>query len=554
MADQWVLQVKRDGNQSLAFQLEDSQGEVRASSPFVDEDDQRLQGANQAFGDSLFQLVGVPNQARSKLRMVKEQLQALLPQTVADRLAQGQQLIELQCHSADYPWRFALKDQHLAATRSGTVTVLANSEGDKKAWLGHSASSLEGWSASEASAVEGALGENFQVKVASGREFSRRGLLKVLSEGQYAVVHLIAYLSEEGLVTHDGTVTFTELERLEGQNRPRLVAAHLIAQRPGLSQRLAQGLLSGGVPTVLTTDWPPSPDNAARWSETFYRQLSQKTAWEAFSLAVKAVQDESDPYLSAHSYAAYGDWSLQPSDWKPVQVQTSKSAPTARGAWQSEYRFVVLEGPEAGQEIPLFAAALASGRTIVIGRQGPRPVDLAFEDESLKNQTASLSRPEEKLVLSNLTGSPDEVRVNGLPLYSPVTLEGWEEIRLGSNTCLRFEPTSGNLAPTPMGSASSFALVVSEGVPEDLQSRTELPSRVTLVGRQSDCGLMLHDPSVSRHHLTLVPKQNSFYLSAIGDSQVVVNGFLVKGEHELKNGDTIQLSPTTILTLERVSS
>ena len=98
-----------------------------------------------------------------------------------------------------------------------------------------------------------------------------------------------------------------------------------------------------------------------------------------------------------------------------------------------------------------------------------------------------------------------------------------------------------------MPEAGRYCLEVINGVDQDRSRQLPVESRVSLVGRLPDCSLMLHDLMVSRHHMTLVPKQEGFFLSSIGNAQVVVNGFPLKEEHHLKHKDTLQLSPDTIL-------
>ena len=74
-----------------------------------------------------------------------------------------------------------------------------------------------------------------------------------------------------------------------------------------------------------------------------------------------------------------------------------------------------------------------------------------------------------------------------------------------------------------------------------------LDTPILLVGRSQECGLLLHDATVSRKHATVLLRDGCYYLNRIGNSRLVVNGVLVDGERELNHLDQIQLSPTTLL-------
>jgi hypothetical protein len=63
-----------------------------------------------------------------------------------------------------------------------------------------------------------------------------------------------------------------------------------------------------------------------------------------------------------------------------------------------------------------------------------------------------------------------------------------------------------------------------------------------VIGRSSDCQITIEDPLISRRHASVVLRDESAYVLDLGSRNGVrVNGRLVKGEQQLKDGDRIRL-------------
>lgn len=550
--------VRGGAQRTYDFVLSDTRSELRASTELFQREWSELEAASRALADSLNVSIGVPQDPLESLDRMVECLERVCPDIIHDRLRQESLFLTLRVEGFPLPWELVSSLAYQAfvcRTVSQPVKVLEPLETQTRprAFLGYNFDGLGDWAEPEIACARQSLQLNFEVEICHGHQIATPGLIAALTDGTYALLHLVVYLTEQGIVLNHGVCSLDELRRLSGAKRPRLVVVHAVTSTGApvleLAQEVARALLRGGVPAVLITGWNPAVERATLLSSQLYSgENPREPLWERLVRARVAARDRLDPHLSHLAYFAYGDWEISLDELRPVTIETAQSAPTAGGSWKPDYQLVVLEGPDSGTSIPLFSAVMDAGRAVTLGRGGPVDVDLTFDDGTMDNLTAALSRPEGRLILSNETGTPEKVRVNGLPLYSPVSLEGWEEIRFGA-TCLRIEPVSEpavqEATPGPLGLTPVLAVL--EGVEEDRGTRWDLAPRVTLVGRLPDCGVMLHDPEVSRHHLTFVPKRSSFFVSSVGNATLVVNGFVLNGEHQLKNGDTLQLSPTTIL-------
>lgn len=69
----------------------------------------------------------------------------------------------------------------------------------------------------------------------------------------------------------------------------------------------------------------------------------------------------------------------------------------------------------------------------------------------------------------------------------------------------------------------------------------ELIRHTTIIGRGKDCGLILPDISVSRHHAQVVQKEDGTFIQDLGSQNgTSVNAHRIS-EHKLDNGDVIQI-------------
>jgi hypothetical protein len=62
------------------------------------------------------------------------------------------------------------------------------------------------------------------------------------------------------------------------------------------------------------------------------------------------------------------------------------------------------------------------------------------------------------------------------------------------------------------------------------------------IGRGSDNTIILRDPAVSRLHAEVKKEAGNFVLHAHGSSGTNVNGIRVGGEHELHEGDIVEIA------------
>ncbi len=68
-----------------------------------------------------------------------------------------------------------------------------------------------------------------------------------------------------------------------------------------------------------------------------------------------------------------------------------------------------------------------------------------------------------------------------------------------------------------------------------------LQGREALIGRGSDCGVCLDNPSVSRHHAKVVKILGGYCVEDLHSTNgVILNGRRVR-KHMLRNGDSIQI-------------
>jgi hypothetical protein len=75
--------------------------------------------------------------------------------------------------------------------------------------------------------------------------------------------------------------------------------------------------------------------------------------------------------------------------------------------------------------------------------------------------------------------------------------------------------------------------------------RLLVPPRGAAVGRSRDCDIVLEDSSVSRRHAELRPRGAAWTIEDLGSTNGVrVNGLAVRGVHELRSGDRIEMGST----------
>ncbi|HEX5614226.1 MAG TPA: DUF3662 and FHA domain-containing protein [Acidimicrobiia bacterium] len=175
---------------------------------------------------------------------------------------------------------------------------------------------------------------------------------------------------------------------------------------------------------------------------------------------------------------------------------------------------------------------LDAGRTIgVRGPVAPNRFVVALSHDDM-TQFASF---EEALVRELEDTAREKARDEGYHFVGPVTVE------------LVAEPgrRRGDLriAATIEEGAGGFtgSLVLPDG------RRVQLGETPAAIGRMPDCAVPLSDPQVSRHHAEVRPGHQGFHVVDLGSTNgTIVNGSVIRGDHELRDGDEITIGSTII--------
>jgi hypothetical protein len=78
--------------------------------------------------------------------------------------------------------------------------------------------------------------------------------------------------------------------------------------------------------------------------------------------------------------------------------------------------------------------------------------------------------------------------------------------------------------------------------------RLLMPPRGATIGRSRDCDVVLEDAGVSRRHAELRPEGAVWTIEDLGSTNGVrVNGITVRGPHELRSGDRVEMGSTEML-------
>ncbi|MBI3929338.1 MAG: FHA domain-containing protein [Armatimonadetes bacterium] len=551
------------GDRDFHFEFELSAGDVelRLATRLLGAERQRLEAQLESLrGEANVCCWQGARCSRGSLESLSEALLAVFPESLLDWLRSlGGRPVQLVSEEGQLPWELTrvlegpwYESAPVARSLAEPVRVLGTPEGEAtlRALVVVDPDGLGSWAEAEAGRVAEALGPSLEVEVWRREQATVEAFRRALSGGRYGLVHLIAFRDEQNRIyLNDGPVGADDFEKLAGTVRPRFVFLHLAdiqAGPDGLCERAGTAglaLLRAGVSAVLAPMWSGDPVEVADFAAELYR------GWKDRDLGAALGSSRRTPgsTCAASAFLAFGDLGLRWDQIHPVEVETAASAATLRGSLEADFRLVVSAGPQKGHDIPLYAAVLRSGRAVTLGGPGPRHSDITLEDPELEDLALRLELEQEGLALVNLTGHPDRVRVNGLPVRQRVRLEGWEVIEIGSSS-LRLE--AGSVRPRQEAETPEqgrYRIEVLDGGEQDRGRMLALGSSLALVGRFRDCGLMLHDPAVSRHHLALVPRGRFYYLNRIGASRVVVNGTLLEDEHELRHDDRLQLSDRTML-------
>ncbi len=78
--------------------------------------------------------------------------------------------------------------------------------------------------------------------------------------------------------------------------------------------------------------------------------------------------------------------------------------------------------------------------------------------------------------------------------------------------------------------------------------RLLVPPRGATIGRSRECDVVLDDSGVSRRHAELRPEGTAWTIEDLGSTNGVrINGIAVRGPHELRSGDRVEMGSTEML-------
>ncbi len=147
------------------------------------------------------------------------------------------------------------------------------------------------------------------------------------------------------------------------------------------------------------------------------------------------------------------------------------------------------------------------------------------------------------------------VRLDEQPLgVAPAELRHGTHIDI-AGCRLTFEADMPGTEPAPAGplspAGSSAAVGAQPALPANLSparlvvlktgATFSLPARKTVIGRDTDCDIVIPDVGVSRRHASIMPVPGGYLLTDESSNGTLVNGSRVAGTRILDNGDVLRL-------------
>jgi hypothetical protein len=310
------------------------------------------------------------------------------------------------------------------------------------------------------------------------------------------------------------------------------------------------------VESIVVCYWQPDLERFPQALQAFFGKLGEGTVADAFQ-AMRENFPDHDPRLSRWAFGLYGNSALAGRDMVPLQIGSAQSATTIPKFGKADYRLKLAAGPDAGREVPIFSHTLAPGQRLVVGRAGLKRCQIEVRDSDLCPEAFALEWEGSDAYLVNLTGSPESVRVEGLPVYKRLHLKSGQSIRSGSSEFLftmtglptpaisRPAHTAEAPGPARQAGRGMFELVVIDGVEQDQGRQYPIAETAVVVGREGD--FTLHDPAVSRQHLIVSRRDGLHFVNHLEGGDLVLNGVPVLEESELRPGDRLVLSAATSL-------
>jgi len=196
-------------------------------------------------------------------------------------------------------------------------------------------------------------------------------------------------------------------------------------------------------------------------------------------------------------------------------------------AFRSSLRPIEL-GRKMVREIDDHRSVDVKGRTIVPN---------AFTFHLSQADHANFAEIHDALVTELSDAAREYARDEGYTFLGPVSVDlvvdpGLKPGRFGIES---------RMAEGKGGAAGAGALVLGDG------TRVVLADRPVVVGRLSECEVMVSDPNVSRRHAEVRPAAHGYVVSDLGSTNGTrVNGAVIAGLHPLEDGDTITVGATSL--------
>ncbi len=471
---------------------------------------------------------------RAALRELSASLSSLLPELLLQELPGAGTDLQLRTDGPFLPWELARYQERPLWQLPGLARELAQVEPTDlnrtglRALLVVDPDGMQPWARAAADDLATLLAGRLKVDVLTGEEATSKALRGKLEEHSYTLLHLATSLDPGRLWMADGYLRLETVKDVLPVRFPPLVFLSAVSAGPlriGASLPWAEAFHSLGARTLVAPLWDTPTADALAYG--FYQRLLQGVdAGEAARRAREELQD--DAYLAPHAWLTLGN---------PGASLPANQPETVKTLYRPNY-FLTL----ADREIALFRPA-ARDRPIFVGGPGVKPNEVELPE--LRNRAVCLHFVEGGLRLENLG---EEVRVNGLGVAESIVLRGGEQIELGSISLKLRRAERGDKLETAgeAGPDGRYSLVVERGLADEQRTHV-LDARLIVVGRLPECRVRMRDPGVSRQHLSLTFRGTTFYASQLGTSTTIVNGVPMAAEHELRHGDLLQLSESTVL-------
>lgn len=341
-----------------------------------------------------------------------------------------------------------------------------------------------------------------------------------------------------------------EMMVIEGVDRGRSIPL------PSTTLRLGRGDETGvsGSRLVLADPTISREQATLRWDSlaqgfllTHCRDASNATRVNEVPVESRRLQ-EGDCIRIGHLVLRFGKVppSTEPDPTIPVQIEEEGPAGqdfTAPWIVEAAWHLAFTSEGYQGRKLMLASSSLVPGRVIPMGGRGSRKNEIPFLDPRIPNRAARIEYRDDRFWLVDEEAGA-LLRANGKLVAGRVQLRAGDVVRVCETVfVLQQGPPTGEIP----WDATTWIEVVA-GADDDVGTRCALRSERVRVGRGSDATLVLHDASVSRHHLTIRPEDDDYVLEAASRTNpTLVNGIQVDHERPLAHGDEIQVSGRTVL-------